>query len=48
MRFVDEATIQVRAGKGGRAHALFRQQFTKAANCGRLAALVETLARNNP
>lgn len=38
----------VRAGKGGRAHALFRQQFTKAANCGRLAALVETLARNNP
>ena len=37
-----------RAGKGGRAHALFRQQFTKAANCGRLAALVETLAKNNP
>ena len=38
----------VRAGKGGRAHALFQRQFTKAANCGRLAALVETLAKNNP
>ena len=35
----------VRTDKGVRAHALFRQRFTKAANCAKLASWVETVAK---
>ncbi len=38
---------RLRAEKGARAQALFQQRFTPAANCGRLAALVENLAPGN-
>ena len=36
-----------RAGKGARAQALFQRRFTKAANCAKLLALVETLAKGS-
>ena len=35
----------VRTDKGVRAHALFRQRFTKAANCAKLASWVETVVK---
>ena len=38
---------RLRAEKGARAQALFLERFTRAANCGRVAALVENLAPGN-